>query len=99
MSEDTEDLEAKLLAILSQPEETEKVVDAIEKVDAGEEATLSEEARETLASLLQAGMPTPQEIIRDAKIAEHNAEVQRAREEKLAKRRERQAKRGKRRRK
>ena len=87
MEETVEDLEAKLLAILNEPEKTEEIVDAIEKTVDGEEEVLSEDARATLASLLQAGMPSPTEIIRDAKNAEHNAKIDRAREVRLARRR------------
>lgn len=93
MSETAEELEAKLLAILNEPEQTEDLVDTIEKSADGKE--LSEDARATLASLLQAGMPTPQEIVREAEIAQHNAAIDRARKVDLAKRRERRAKRGK----
>ena len=91
----SEDLEAKLLAILNEPEETEKLVETIETVATGDETTLSEEARATLASLLNAGMPTPTEIIRDAKLAEHNAQVSYARQVDLAKREARRAKQNK----
>jgi hypothetical protein len=94
MSETTEELEAKLLAILNQPDESAKLAEAIEKTADGED-DLSEDQRATLASLLEAGMPTPEEIVRDAKIAEHNTEVKRRRQEDLARRKERRAKRGK----
>jgi len=85
-----EDLEAKLLAILSAPNERAEAVDAIERSANGED--LSEDQRATLASLLDAGMPTPEEIIRDAKMAEHNAQVAARREADLARRKSRQAK-------
>lgn len=92
MSTTNEELEAKLLSILQQPEETTKVVDAIEVVAEGEEEELTEEQRATLQSLLEAGMPSPDEIIREAKCAEHNAKIQATREADLAARRERRAK-------
>jgi hypothetical protein len=90
MSETAEDLEAKLLAILNAPDERAEVVDAIEKSADGEE--LSEDQRATLASLMDVGMPTPEEIIRDAKIAQHNAQIAARRKADLAKRKSRQAK-------
>jgi hypothetical protein len=95
MKETAEELETKLLAILNEPEESAQVVDAIEKTVDGQEDMLSEEQRATLQSLLEAGMPTPEEIVREAKMAEHNAVIARSRQEDLARRRERRAKRGK----
>lgn len=92
MSATEEELEAKLLAILEQPEETAKVVDAIEATADGDEEELTEEQREMLQSLLDAGMPSPDEIIQSAKCAEHNAKIQAKREADLAARRERRAK-------
>lgn len=94
MNEATEDLEAKLLAILNEPEETEKVVNAIEK-SVDDDALLSEDERAVLGSLLEAGMPTPEEIIRDAQIAEHNAKIAAKRKADLAARKLRRQKRGK----
>jgi len=92
MEETAEELEAKLLAILNEPEKTQGLVETIEKTADGEGAELSEEARATLASLLEAGMPTPEEIIRDAEIAQHNAQVHARRQADLARRKQRQAK-------
>ena len=92
MSETDTDLEAKLLAILNEPDETTKVVDAIEKTHDGSDDELSEDQRATLQSLLDAGMPTPEEIVQSAKCAEHNAKIQAQREADLATRRERRAK-------
>lgn len=93
MTQSAEDLEAKLLAILNEPDESAKVADAIEKSVEDEE--LTEEQRATLQSLLEAGLPSPEEIVRSAKCAEHNAKIQAEREAKLAARKERRAKRGK----
>jgi hypothetical protein len=98
MAPTTQDLEAKLLEILNQPEKTESVVDAIEKSADGQEAELTDEQRATLGALLEAGLPTPEEIVRDAKIAEANARIEQARKVDLARRKERRAKRGKHRR-
>lgn len=95
MTENAQDLEAKLLEILNQPEQTAQLVDAIEKTADEEEGKLTEEQRATLGTLLQAGLPTPQEIVRDAQIEEHNARIERARQAELARRKERRAKRGK----
>lgn len=47
---------------------------------------LSEEQRATLQKVLEAELPSPEEIMERAKIAEYNAEIQRKREEKLARR-------------
>jgi hypothetical protein len=79
--------EEKLLAILSQPDEPLAEVEQVDKIN-----ELNELQQETLASLLESGMPSPEEIIRDAQIAEHNAVVQRRRDERLARRRARQTK-------
>jgi len=92
MNQTAEELEAKLLAILNEPEETRELVESIEKSADGQGAELSEDARATLASLLEAGMPSPVEIIRDAKIAEHNAQVHARRQADLERRKQRQAK-------
>lgn len=92
MKETDADLEAKLLAILNEPEETTKMVDAITKTVDGEGEALDEDQRATLQSLLEAGMPTPEEIIQSAKCAEHNAKIQAKRQAELAERRERRAK-------
>jgi hypothetical protein len=83
------ELEEKFLKILSQP-------DAVIPADEIE-GELSEDQRATLQSVLEAEMPTPEEIERDVKIAEHNAEVQRRRDKKLARRRIRQQAKGKKR--
>lgn len=85
-------LEEKFLRILAQPD----VVIPDEEI--AKDGKLTEEQRETLQKVLEAEMPTPEEIAQAARIAEHNAEVRRKREEKLAKRRERQAKQPKKRR-
>lgn len=94
MSQSAEDLEAKLLAILNEPETSAQVADAIEKSADGNEEGLTEEQRATLQSLLEAGLPTPEQIVQSAKCAEHNAKIQAEREAKIAARRERQAKQG-----
>lgn len=83
MTQTTPDLEAKLLEILNNPAEKNSTVDAIEKVAAGQEEELDEDQRATLQSLLEAGMPSPEEIIRDAECAEHNAKISAQRQAKL----------------
>jgi hypothetical protein len=104
--------EEKLLAILEQPEPKsthldERYVpdneDGISEVCAGE--TVAEEVnlldalqRTTLQGLLESNMPSPEEIIRDAKNAKHNDEISQQRQEKLARREARRAKNPKRRR-
>lgn len=95
MSQSAEDLEAKLLAILNEPDASAQVADAIEKTADGDEESLTEEQRATLQSLLEAGLPTPEQIVQSAKCAEHNAKIQAEREAKLVARKERRAKRGK----
>lgn len=79
--------EEKLLAILSQPESKYAEYDAM-----GDTEVLDQKEAETLGAILNSSMPSPEEIIRDAKIAQHNAAVQKKREERLAARRARQAK-------
>lgn len=99
MSNTTQDLEAKLLEILNQPDKSDSLAEAIEMVADKEEGKLNDEQRATLASLLEAGLPSPTEIVRDAKAAEHNAKVEQARKLDLARRLERRAKNPKHRRK
>jgi hypothetical protein len=88
--------EEKLLAILDQPEPecgTDELESAPEDLDEAEETSpLDALQRTTLQGLLESNMPSPEEILRDAKIAEHNDEVCQRREENLARRRERRAK-------
>ena len=91
MTQESAELEAKLLEILDQPDLANRMADAAEKVVADEEEQLSEEQRETLATLLEAGLPTPQDIMVRAECAEHNAKVAAKRAEKLRRRRERRA--------
>jgi hypothetical protein len=99
MSTTTQDLEAKLLEILNQPDKSDSLAEAIELVADKEEGKLTDEQRATLASLLEAGLPSPDQIVRDAKCAEHNAKIEQARKLDLARRMERRAKNPKRRRK
>ena len=83
-SEPTFDLEATFKQILEQPD----VVIPSEEIEDGE---LNEDQRATLQKVLEAELPTPEEIQQRAEIAAHNAEVQRKREERLARRAERRA--------
>ena len=78
-------LEEKFMEILSQPD---VVIPADEMPEDGE---FDEDQRATLQAVLDAEMQTPEEIERDIKIAEHNAEVQRKRDEKQAMKRARRA--------
>lgn len=96
MNQNTQDLEAKLLAILSEPEKKAEALDAIEKAADGDE-TLTDDQRATLQALLDVGMPTPADIAIRAECAEHNAEIRAKRQIELALRKERRAKRGKKR--
>jgi hypothetical protein len=79
--------EEKLLAILNQSAE-----EAVSKVS--EDSGFDEKQRATLQRIIDKAMPTPEEIARDAKINEHNQQIQQKRDEKLARRQVRQAKRG-----
>lgn len=92
METPTQDLEAKLLEILNQPDKSDSLAEAIEMVADKEEGKLTEEQRATLTTLLNAGLPSPDEIARDAKIAEHNARIEQARKNDLARRTERRSK-------
>ena len=74
--------EEKLLAILEQ---------SVDEVVSEAAPELDEKQRATLQRIFDKAMPTPEEIARDAKINEHNAEVRQRREADLAKRRERRA--------
>ena len=73
-----EKLEQKFLEILSQPD---VVIPADEIED-----EFTEEQRATLQSVLEAEMPTPEEIQQQIEIQKHNAEVKAKREERLARR-------------
>jgi hypothetical protein len=99
MSNTTQDLEAKLLEILNQPDKSDSLAEAIEMVADKEEGKLTDEQRATLAALLEAGLPSPDTIVRDAKCAEHNAKIEQARKLDLERRMERRAKNPKHRRK
>jgi hypothetical protein len=83
-------LETKFKEILALPD----VTIPADEID-GE---FTEDQRATLQAALAAEMPSPEEIERDAKIAEHNQKVHWVRQAKLAKRRARQAERKKHRR-
>lgn len=75
--------EQLLLDILGGDDPTEEPDD--------EGKNLDEHQRALLQHLLNASMPTPEEIMRSARAAEHNAEIDRQRMEKLKARRERRA--------
>ena len=89
--------EEKLLAILKQAG-TEAISCAAglpgEQGPPGHVDEFSDKQRATLQRILDTAMPTPEEIARDARINEHNQQIKKKRDEKLARRRERQAKRG-----
>ena len=70
-------LESKFMEILSQPD----VVIPAEEISDG---ALTGEQRATLQAVLESEMPTPAEIEQQAEIAEHNAAVQKKRDEKQA---------------
>jgi len=75
---DQTDLEAKLLSILSA---TDAPV-----IDGDDEEVLDDEQRKLLATLMTAPMETPDEIVAFEKRRAHNEEIQRRRDEKLARR-------------
>ena len=89
----TED-EQKLLDILSQPE----ITPAAGEEDSEKRELNSEEAVRTafpelgpgaqriMAKVLEAEMPTPEELERAERIAQHNAEISRKRRERLSQR-------------
>ena len=87
-----EELEAKMLRILAQPDV------AIPDEEIAVDGSFSEEQRETLQTLLEAEMPTPEEIEQQIKIQAHNAEIQQKRDERQAKKQARRKIIGKRRR-
>jgi hypothetical protein len=85
-------LEAKFMDILSQPD----VV--IPEEEIAEDGEFSEEQRATLQAMLKAQMPTPEAIQQQIKMTAHNAEVQKKRDERQARKRARRALTNKRRR-
>jgi hypothetical protein len=84
-------LEAKFMDILSQPD---VVIPKDEIADDG----FSEEQRATLQAMLKSEMPTPEQIQQQIKMTAHNAEVQKKRDERQARKRARRALTNKRRR-
>lgn len=88
--------EEKFLEILNQPEIASETTDS---KDADSDSKLSAEKLEALSQILDSEMPPPDAIIRESKVAEHNAEVERKRREKLARRKARQQAIGKKRKK
>lgn len=86
------DLEVKLLEILNKPDLFEELAESVDTVEDDGVDALTEDQRATLTTLMSCGMPGPEELIRDAKMAEHNAKVQQKRNERIARRKERKAK-------
>lgn len=84
-----EELESKFLEILSLP----NVVIPADEI----QGEFTEEQRAMLQSVLETEMLSPEEIAQSISIEKHNMEVQRAREERLARRRSRQVKKRRRR--
>ena len=86
--EEAEAIQAKLeqtfLSILN--EDDDHVKDPNDNLD------LSDEQRATLKAVIESEMPTPEQIIERAKLYKHNQEVQQRREERLARRMQRQGK-------
>jgi hypothetical protein len=96
--------EAALLRILKEPE---IVLDTPEDEEMGEEIAdrvatafpeMGEKQRKVMEKVITAKMPTPEEIEQAERIAQHNAEVRRRREERLARRKARKGARRKKRR-
>lgn len=84
-------MERKLLEILEAEGSDDSSAEVSEEAVAESFPYLDEEMRKKLARLLVSEMKTPEEIEQSARIAAHNAEVQKKRDEDLAKRRERRS--------
>lgn len=80
-----DDLEEQFLRILAQPDTV------IPDEEIAKDGKFTEEQRATLQAVLESEMPTPVEIEKRAKIAAHNAEIQRKRDEKQAQKKARRA--------
>lgn len=80
-----DELEERFLRILAQPD----VVIPDEEI--AEDGKFTEDQRATLQAVLESEMPTPDEIVEQAKVAEHNAGIQRKRDEKQARKKARRA--------
>jgi len=91
-TEPTFDLEATFKSILEQPD---TVIPAEDYPVDGE---FNAEQRATLQKVLEAELPSPEEIEQRAKRAAHNAEIQKKRDEKQARKRARREAQGKKRR-
>lgn len=87
MSDNDKEMERKLLELLDLPE-IEPEIEEFSAEDAIAQAFpgMDEQARKIMASVMEAEMQTPEEIERDIRIAEHNAEVESRRQAKLDRR-------------
>lgn len=87
---DPDEKELKLLEILNS-EEIPDAAGLAEAEVAVENAFphLDDEARKTMARVMMSNLPTPEEIEQAEKTAQHNAQVQERRDEKLRRRAER----------
>ena len=79
--------EEKLLAILSQPDSDKSLDHAVAEGVDEEFGKLNEKQRALLTAIMRSEMPSPEEIARDARMAAHNAEIQKKRDEKQARKR------------
>lgn len=84
------EMERKLLEILDSGAEGEDSAEVSETEVAEAFPYLDEDMRNKLARLLVKEMKTPEQIERAERVAEHNAEVEKKRRERLAWKRERQ---------
>jgi len=82
--------ERLLLNILAQDDDQDDELTEDGEAEKDAVESLDDHQRALLQNLLGAETPTPDEIARQAQMAERNAEIQRKREEKLAARREKQ---------
>lgn len=84
------DQERKLLEILDSEELPEPAGDSKEALEEGF-PDLDEDKLEAMSKIIGAEMLPPEEIEQRARVAQYNAEIQRKREEKLARRAARRA--------
>lgn len=87
---DESEMERKLLEILESEEDDDSSAELSETEVAESFPYLDEEMRNKIARLLTKEMKTPEQIERDERIAEHNAEIEKQRAERVAWKRERQ---------
>ncbi|MCI0562786.1 MAG: hypothetical protein MN733_30255 [Nitrososphaera sp.] len=87
---DDEAKRAKLLELLGSAELPDSAT-IPDTVIAESFPNMDNEQRKMITKILKAKLPTPQEIEQAERLAQHNAEARKIRQEKLAKRKERRA--------